>query len=94
MAPGRGLFVAVDSDADVDRVEIPEGTLISGYSKVGSWAPRWEGDKAVSCSFSKVLSMLTFYSKYSRELSFENFFIGMRLTRPTPPWCTPRSSCP
>ena len=62
VAPGRGLFVAVDSDEDVDRVEIPEGTLISGYSKVGAWASRWEGDKAVSCTFSKVLSILNFIS--------------------------------
>ena len=65
------MAVAVDSDADVDRVEIPEGTLISGYSKVGAWAPQWEGDKAVSCTFSKVLSILNLFSKFSRELTFE-----------------------
>lgn len=51
MAPGRGLFVAVDTDEDIDTVQIPEGTLISGYSKAGTWAPQWEGDKTVAFAF-------------------------------------------
>ena len=51
VAPGRGLFVAVNAGDAVHRVEVPEGTLISGYSKAGVWASKWQGDKSVAFAF-------------------------------------------
>lgn len=51
VAPGRGLFVALADEAGVDRVELPEGTLFAGYSKVGAWAVSAQGDKAVAYAF-------------------------------------------
>ena len=51
VAPGRGLFIRVAAEEGVDRVVLKQGTLISGYSKIGTWAQDWQGDKAVAFAF-------------------------------------------
>jgi hypothetical protein len=47
-------LLAVAADEDVERVELKEGTLISGYSKAGTWATQWQGDKTVAYAFDSV----------------------------------------
>ena len=47
-------LLAVAADEDVERVELKEGTLISGYSKAGTWATQWQGDKTVAYAFDEV----------------------------------------
>jgi len=51
VSTGRGLFVSVAQEEGVDKVVLHEGTLISGYSKTGSWVNSWQGDKSVAFAF-------------------------------------------
>jgi hypothetical protein len=70
VAPGRGLFVRVAAEEGVDQVTLDAGTLISGYSKTGSWATNWAGDKGLAMSFSELYTpLLPFPSCLNRHVA-------------------------
>eukprot|EP00960_Hanusia_phi_P037782 753111-Hanusia_phi.AAC.3 len=61
---GMGLYVAVAASEHVAQVTLPAGTLISGYSKEGSWSVASQGDKAVAYAFDRPDTLVV----YEREL--------------------------
>lgn len=46
---GLGLFISLDEDTE--SVVVPKGSVICGYSRLGTYEGTWDGDKSVGFGF-------------------------------------------